>query len=192
VKLERWRQIESLYHAVLEKQPDERLRFLEQETEGDEELRSEVQSLLAYDRKAERFLETTALDEAAKTVAGKLPLSKTRDDLLSRLFESAAGDILSHPELRITTPDGRPRKLRLSGARYSIGRAEDNDIAFPHDDGLSRRHLLISRQGDGWVVEDLGSKNGTWVNGRRLKEKHCLKTEDRIHASCLTIRFSGP
>jgi hypothetical protein len=192
VNPERWKKVEALYHAALEKEVEERSRFLDRETENDDELRREVDSLLAYDRKAEGFLETTALEEAAKTVAGDLPVSVTHHELLSRLFESELGEVRAHPELRITTPDGHSRKIPLTGSRYSIGRAEGNEIAFPGDDGLSRHHILVSRQGEGWMVEDLGSKNGTFVNGLRLKDKHRLRTGDRINASCLTINYNGP
>jgi hypothetical protein len=192
VKPERWKEIEALYHAALEQEAEERSRFLIRETEDDDELRREVDSLLEYDQMAERFLETTALDEAAKTVAGGLPASATHHELLSHLFESELGETQADPELRITTPDGHPRTIRLKEARYSIGRSEDNEIAFPEDDGLSRHHILVSRQGDGWMVNDLESKNGTFVNGKRLGDKHRLQTGDRITASCLTIIYSGP
>jgi eukaryotic-like serine/threonine-protein kinase len=44
---ERWRQVESLYHSVLEQEKDQRTAFLKQACEGDEELRRELESLLA-------------------------------------------------------------------------------------------------------------------------------------------------
>ncbi len=192
MKPERWKKIETLYHAALEQEDEDRSRFLDRETADDEKLRREVESLLAYDKKAERFLETTALDEAAKTVAGGLTASATHHELLSRLFESELGQAQDDPELRITTPDGHPKTIRLEDARYSIGRAEENEIAFPEDDGLSRHHLLVSRQGDGWMVEDLGSKNGTFVNGKRIEAGRRLQDGDRITVSCLSISYSGP
>ncbi len=191
MKPDRWKKIETLYHAALEQESPERSGFLDRETEDDDELRREVESLLAYDQKAERFLETTAFDEAAKTVAGGLPASATHHELLSRLFESELGKAQAAPELRITAPDGHSRTIRLEDARYSLGRSEENEIAFPGDDGLSRHHLLVSRQGDGWTVEDLGSKNGTFVNGKRLEARHRLAAGDRITASCLTINYGG-
>jgi len=49
----------------------------------------------------------------------------------------------------------------------SIGRAADNDIAL-EDDWISARHLRLRRQNGAWIAEDLGSTNGTRVNGRPL------------------------
>lgn len=46
MKAERWRQIERLYHAALEREPDERAAFLDEACAGDDELRREVESLL--------------------------------------------------------------------------------------------------------------------------------------------------
>ena len=49
----------------------------------------------------------------------------------------------------------------------SIGRSADNDIAL-EDDWISARHLRLRRQNGAWIAEDLGSTNGTRVNGRPL------------------------
>jgi eukaryotic-like serine/threonine-protein kinase len=69
VEPERWRQIERLYHAVLEHEKRQRPRFLEQSCAGDESLQREVESLLAQDEQGESFLESPALEVAAKTMA---------------------------------------------------------------------------------------------------------------------------
>ncbi len=58
----RWEHVERLYHATLARDETERARFLREACAGDEPLRSEVESLLAYDRDADRFLSTPALD----------------------------------------------------------------------------------------------------------------------------------
>jgi serine/threonine-protein kinase len=63
---ERWEQVAQLHRAALEREGSERLAFLEQACRGDEELRREVMSLLAYDEKATTFLESPALEMAAK------------------------------------------------------------------------------------------------------------------------------
>ena len=66
---ERWQQVEHLYHAALAKQPAERSAFLVEATAGDAELRREVESLLAYEDRAENFIESPALDVAARMMA---------------------------------------------------------------------------------------------------------------------------
>ncbi len=68
---ERWQQVESLYHETLEKDPSERTAFLVQACAGDETLLREVQSLLAFDEHAEHFIESPALEVAARMVAGE-------------------------------------------------------------------------------------------------------------------------
>lgn len=65
---ERWQQIERLYHATLEKDVKERKAFLDNASHGDEELRREVESLLAYEESAEQFIETPALEIAARMI----------------------------------------------------------------------------------------------------------------------------
>ena len=69
VPTERWRQIEKLYHSAAALQPGERAAFLEQACEGDEELRKELESLLAHGEQAERFIESPALEIAAQQLA---------------------------------------------------------------------------------------------------------------------------
>jgi hypothetical protein len=61
MKHERWRQIEQLYHAALEREPGARDAFLAQACAGDEELRREVEELLRYDGGAESFIQGNAL-----------------------------------------------------------------------------------------------------------------------------------
>ena len=58
---ERWREIESLYHSACELKPEKRPAYLERACSGDEALRREVESLLANDRMAASFLETTEI-----------------------------------------------------------------------------------------------------------------------------------
>ena len=66
---ERWRQVERIYHSTLEKKADERSGFLDQECEGDEPLRREIESLLSYETEAKSFIESPALELAARMMA---------------------------------------------------------------------------------------------------------------------------
>jgi tetratricopeptide (TPR) repeat protein/predicted Ser/Thr protein kinase len=65
----RWRRIEELYHSALEREGSDRATFVEQACDGDESLRREVESLLAQARDTENFLESPALDLAARDLA---------------------------------------------------------------------------------------------------------------------------
>ena len=69
MKAERWQQVERVYESVLAKDPSERASFLEDACAGDDALRQEVESLLAYQERSEDFIESPALDVAAKLIA---------------------------------------------------------------------------------------------------------------------------
>jgi serine/threonine protein kinase/tetratricopeptide (TPR) repeat protein len=67
---ERWQQVENLYHLVLKQEPSSRAAFLKEACAGDEALRREVESLLAQQKHAESFIETPAVEVAAKGMVG--------------------------------------------------------------------------------------------------------------------------
>jgi DNA-binding response OmpR family regulator len=72
----------------------------------------------------------------------------------------------------------------LGQSSTTIGRWEDNDIVVD-DRWVSRYHARIRREGDHYVVEDLASKNGTFVNGRRITEPTVLSDGDRVQVTPL-------
>jgi ABC-type multidrug transport system ATPase subunit/pSer/pThr/pTyr-binding forkhead associated (FHA) protein len=72
--------------------------------------------------------------------------------------------------------------FELTPPSVVLGREKspDVDIIIPSPT-VSRRHVCISQRDEGWVIEDLGSSNGTFVNGQRLtQEPRILKTGDQI------------
>jgi hypothetical protein len=73
-----------------------------------------------------------------------------------------------------------------------IGRGEDCDVVIPKRQ-ISRQHARVERAGEGYVLRDLGSKNGTCVNGQQVRgEPFPLKDGDEIQiALCLKIGFVG-
>ncbi len=93
-------------------------------------------------------------------------------------------------ELLIQGPDGHVTTIELTGGRLAVGRSSTVELSFPEDAGLSRQHFVFEPQGEDWTVQDLGSKNGTFVNNIPLKAKLILKPNDRITAGHLTIVFS--
>jgi eukaryotic-like serine/threonine-protein kinase len=60
--MNRWQQVERLYHSALEREASQQAAFLEEACAGDEALRREVESLLAQQRQAESFMKTPALE----------------------------------------------------------------------------------------------------------------------------------
>ena len=96
------------------------------------------------------------------------------------------------PTLRIRTREGKESDVPLTGTRVTLGRDHENDVPLADDVGLSRKHLTLEKQGDDWVVSDLGSKNGTFVNGVRLERPHRLRSGDVIVAGQITATLMDP
>lgn len=92
-------------------------------------------------------------------------------------------------ELMIHLPDGGVSTVALDGTRYGLGRCSTAELCYPDDAGLSRNHLAFEWNGMAWMVVDLGSKNGTYVNGVRLTAPHVLAPGDKITAGHLSIDF---
>jgi len=79
----------------------------------------------------------------------------------------------------------------LDRDRITLGRSSACELAYPDDSGLSRQHMAFTRNGGAWEVQDLGSKNGTLLNGRRLDQVTAFRMGDRVMAGHLTIEFAG-
>lgn len=78
-------------------------------------------------------------------------------------------------EIRLFQESGAAagRLWRFEAGRVRIGRSPDNDLALDPQQDLdaSSRHCEIALQGDAWVVSDLGSRNGTFLNGARVQQR---------------------
>lgn len=59
---------------------------------------------------------------------------------------------------------------RIRKDRFVIGRGKHCDLVI-HSGKVSREHAVISREGDAWFIEDLGSSNGTWFDQRRITRR---------------------
>ncbi len=97
-------------------------------------------------------------------------------------------------EITVETPGRPPSRIPLDRVRYTIGRTGRNDYSAPGDPLLSRQHVALEWDGK-WFAVDLGSKNGTLLNGERLAVRQPLKDGDRLEAGRLVIvlrRITGP
>ena len=94
-------------------------------------------------------------------------------------------------ELNIKTQDGAVRTLPLHEASVGVGRATTNELCYAEDFGLSRQHFLFEKVDGQWVARDLGSKNGTMVNGFRIQTATPLNSGDVVNAGHLQITFGG-
>jgi hypothetical protein len=71
------------------------------------------------------------------------------------------------------------KSFELAGDEIKIGRDPGNDISIK-DPEISRVHARLLAQAEGYVIEDLGSTNGTFVNGQRLIGPHLLKPGELV------------
>ncbi len=92
-------------------------------------------------------------------------------------------------EIQILTPDGQTRKVPLHKDTLTLGRSSATDLCYADDAGLSRQHLAIELHNGEWKVRDLGSKNGTLLNGIRITGPSALKLGDRITAGHLILLY---
>jgi diguanylate cyclase (GGDEF)-like protein len=79
------------------------------------------------------------------------------------------------------------KQLPLGKGRCVIGRAEDTDLTLVSHD-VSRHHAAVLFQGGKYIIEDLNSTNGTFVNGRTI-EHHTLNSGDEISVGDYSILF---
>jgi serine phosphatase RsbU (regulator of sigma subunit) len=84
--------------------------------------------------------------------------------------------------LRIVPAHGDPFEHQLEGESVVVGRSSSADLALA-DRFLSRRHARLFSEGESWFAEDLGSRNGTLVNGTAIQEPTRLQPGDELRLS---------
>jgi len=93
----------------------------------------------------------------------------------------STGAVTSGPEpasLIITDPNGHRNRVALTPLPFTIGRQPGNHLVL-RDSRVSRSHARILAEGAQYVIEDSGSRHGTFVNGKRI-ERQELRSSDRI------------
>jgi pSer/pThr/pTyr-binding forkhead associated (FHA) protein len=93
---------------------------------------------------------------------------------------------------RLSEADERGRRYALIPEKaFSVGRDIDCDVIVA-DPSVSRRHAHLRRESHGYVIRDLGSSYGCYVNGMRVRRPVVLKSGDRIKLGKVTLEFSDP
>ncbi len=75
--------------------------------------------------------------------------------------------------------DSEKNKICLSDQDFLFGRSPDVNLIL-NDQKVSRRHALIRRRGDQYTLTDLNSRNGTFLNGKKIEKETLLYANDRI------------
>jgi hypothetical protein len=90
-------------------------------------------------------------------------------------------------QLIVSSEGQAQRVIALTESEYLIGRHHDNDVQIT-DLGVSGFHARIYRGADGYVVEDMKSRNGVWVNGNRVYQA-TLQHGDRVHLGKTDLEY---
>jgi pSer/pThr/pTyr-binding forkhead associated (FHA) protein len=80
------------------------------------------------------------------------------------------------------------KRLVVGPAGATLGRSRQNEVVLD-DPNVSRRHAEIRPRGGSWVLTDLGSTNGSSLNGRRIDNPEVLKPGDQIEVGTSTLTF---
>jgi pSer/pThr/pTyr-binding forkhead associated (FHA) protein len=81
------------------------------------------------------------------------------------------------------------REIVLNSAPLTVGRGEQNDIELEEDDFASARHARFEPRQDGVWIADMGSTNGTYVNGIQLERPRKLSPGDIVRVGQTDLRF---
>ena len=85
----------------------------------------------------------------------------------------------------------RSWRVELRDNRAALGKASENDIALD-DPSVSHLHAVLERFPAGWCVTDLGSSNGTWLNGERIWSWRRVRHNDEIRIGETRLLFRDP
>ncbi len=97
--------------------------------------------------------------------------------------------ILREAWLRVESGFRAGRQLLLTRPEITIGRAESCDLGLFGDAAVEKLHAKIVREGDRWLLLDLGSVSGTLLNGVRITGSAVLHTGDRIQVGGSVLSF---
>jgi diguanylate cyclase (GGDEF)-like protein len=137
--------------------------------------------------------------QSSQHPAPKLPFSSARPTSAALPHKTN----LRATQRHLATPEQRDRALlvrtdshnagqvlKLDGDRFGLGRHPDNQACID-DDGISRFHARISIDGSKFWVEDLGSSNGTYINGRRITSCEMSNGDTLNLGPRVSFRFSA-
>ena len=89
--------------------------------------------------------------------------------------------------LEIWKPSGR-ELITLSG-RVTVGQASTNLVSLKHDATVSRLHAVVENLGCAWSIRDVGSRNGTYLNGEKIAAERVLRSGDELRVGNSRLIF---
>jgi pSer/pThr/pTyr-binding forkhead associated (FHA) protein len=111
----------------------------------------------------------------------------------SELADQLAAERRGEPFLLYRDSEGTQQLLELTGPRRSVGRETGNDLSLTWDAEASRVHALLEQVAGTWtVVDDELSRNGTFVNGTRLRGRRRLSDRDILRFGATEALYRNP
>ncbi|HEY9231317.1 MAG TPA: DUF3616 domain-containing protein, partial [Blastocatellia bacterium] len=128
--------------------------------------------------------DTAALDEARRVFGDKLALRLATPSAIFALIDRLHG-----PRLIAVLPSGERHEYFVSQPELEIGKASHNHIIL-NDPTVSNTHAMLLARDGGYSIVDLGSRNGTYVNGSRLgTQAHTLRHGDTVQLGQTLLTF---
>lgn len=149
---------------------------------------------LAFNLPDQKFLETLTPQQLVAIIFRQQQIINHLQHTLSRLSPGSKlihADVppASEPHLALVTGETVCYFPLTSGTCWTIGRSADSSIVLA-DRWMSRTHAMIQRMGQGeFYLIDLGSRNGTFLNGRRVSTPVLLRNGDRITFGQTELEF---
>src|SRR6476660_7751771 len=91
----------------------------------------------------------------------------------------AGQEVYMSSHLEVSKQSGR-ELIPLSGQRVTLGKASTNVVSLEHDPTVSRLHAILENHGSAWSIRDVGSRNGTYVNGEKIDAERVLHSGDEV------------
>ena len=96
---------------------------------------------------------------------------------------------MSSSHLEIWKPSGRELFMLTGQQRVTLGKAPTNLVALEHDATVSRLHAVMENLGHAWSIRDLGSRNGTYINGDKISAERVLHSGDEVRVGTSRLVF---
>jgi eukaryotic-like serine/threonine-protein kinase len=197
MELDRWEQIERLYHAALERGPDTREAFLDEACAGDEDLRREVAGLLACDVPSDSFIQSPAIEIAARAMAAEPPIeasNKSMGSLIAgsqigayRLLQPLGRGGMGEVHLALDTRLGRKVALKLLPAAFTTDAGRVRRFAQEARAASSLNHPnIITIHEIGKVRTEAGDTHyivTEYVDGETLRQRMVKAPQGRLSLS---------
>jgi len=90
--------------------------------------------------------------------------------------------------LEIWKPSGR-QLITLGGERVTVGKSSTNLVSLNHDSTVSRVHAVLENLGFAWSIRDVGSRNGTYLNGEKISAERVLRSGDELRVGKSRLIF---